>query len=115
MYYAIVNKNKLEYFSKNKAEIESYCENEKIALENIRELQPEEVEGGYDGNCYLKGYAPEKPEPTYAELRKSAYPELGEQLDMIWHLMDDGVLGEEVKNTDFYLTLKDVKDKYPKE
>ena len=34
---------------------------------------------------------------------------------MIWHLMDDGVLGGEVKNTDFYLKLKEVKDRYPKE
>jgi hypothetical protein len=34
---------------------------------------------------------------------------------MIWHLIDDGILGEEIKNTEFYLKLKEVKDKYPKE
>lgn len=108
MYYAIVNENKLEYFSKNKAEIESYCENEKIALENIKELQPEEVEGGYDGNCYLKGYAPEKPQPTYIELRKLEYPAIEEQLDMMYW--------DKVNKTSIWQdTIKSIKDKYPKE
>ena len=37
------------------------------------------------------------------------------QLDMIWHLINDGALGEEIKNSDFYLKIKEVKDKYPKE
>lgn len=108
MYYAIVNENKLEYFSKNKAEIESYCENEKIALENIKELQPEEIEGGYDGNCYLKGYAPKKPQPTYIELRKAEYPAIEEQLDMMYW--------DKVNNTSIWQdTIKNIKDKYPKE
>lgn len=72
----------------------------------------DEFEWSYDYLRYIKGYAPE---PPYIWKRQQAYPQLGEQLDMIWHLIDDGVLGEEVKNTEFYLKLKEVKDKYPKE
>lgn len=71
-----------------------------------------EISFSYDGQIYLKGYAPK---PPYTWNRKREYPQLGEQLDMLWHLIDDGTLGEEIKNTDFYLKLKEVKDKYPKE
>ena len=73
----------------------------------------DDIEVSYDlQGEYLKGYAPE---PPYTWKRQQAYPQLGEQLDMIWHLIDDGTLGEEIKNTEFYLKLKEVKDKYPKE
>jgi hypothetical protein len=61
---------------------------------------------------YLKDYVPE---PPYTWKREQEYPKFNEQLDMIWHLIDDGMLGEELKSSDFYLTIKAVKDKYPKE
>ena len=51
----------------------------------------EYFEWSYDVIRYIKGYAPE---PPYTWKRQQAYPQLGEQLDMIWHLMDDGVLDE---------------------
>ena len=51
----------------------------------------------------------------YLEKRQKAYPLPVEQLDMIWHLIDDGVLGQEAKNTEFYLKIKAIKDAYPKE
>lgn len=44
--------------------------------------------------------------------RRQAYPELAEQLDMLWHAIDNGTLD---KTSDFYTTLKQVKDTYPKE
>jgi len=44
-------------------------------------------------------------------LRKTEYPELSDQLDMLWHAMDD----DENKRTEpFYSTIKAIKDKYPK-
>lgn len=49
--------------------------------------------------------------PTYVILRKTAYPPIADQLDMLWHAMDTGVL---TKVTDFYDALKAVKDQYPK-
>ena len=44
-------------------------------------------------------------------LRKQAYPGIGEQLDMIWHAMDNGTLP---KVPDFYNTIKAVKTSIPK-
>lgn len=50
---------------------------------------------------------------TYAEKRAMEYPEIGNQLDMIWHTIDSGK--ELDKNSEFYVKLKAVKEKYPKE
>lgn len=54
----------------------------------------------------------EKPNATRDEKRKAYYPTFSEQLDLLWHAIDDGVFGESAKSTDFYLELKAVKDKY---
>lgn len=48
----------------------------------------------------------------YEKLRAREYPEIKEQLDMIWHAIDENKLD---KTSDFYNALKAVKDKYPKE
>jgi hypothetical protein len=48
---------------------------------------------------------------TYIEKRRPEYPLISDQLDMIWHAIDQESLD---KNSDFYQTLKAVKDKYPK-
>lgn len=50
----------------------------------------------------------------YRLLRAREYPQIREQMDMLWHLMDDGLLGDSVKQSSFYTTLKGVKDAYPK-
>lgn len=47
----------------------------------------------------------------YQRDRAQAYPEVKQQLDMLWHAIDSGSLD---KNSDFYLTLKSVKDQFPK-
>ena len=47
----------------------------------------------------------------YARKRQVEYPALGEQLDMLWHAIDSGTLD---KDSEFYTTLKAVKNKYPK-
>jgi hypothetical protein len=39
------------------------------------------------------------------------YPDVKEQLDMLWHAIDDGTLD---KTSDFYTELKSVKDAHPK-
>jgi len=45
--------------------------------------------------------------------RRTAYPEIGDQLDMLWHTMDgDNELQH--KFYDFYQTIKKVKVAYPK-
>jgi hypothetical protein len=50
---------------------------------------------------------------VYAEQRRNAYPEIGDQLDMLWHSIDkDPQLKS--KYFDFYEAIKAVKVKYPK-
>ena len=52
----------------------------------------------------------------YARNRKAEYPEIKDQLDMLWHAIDTGDwTAAKVKLTSFYTELKAVKDKYPKE
>ena len=43
--------------------------------------------------------------------RDRVYPSIGEQLDMLWHAIDNGTLD---KTSDFYTAIKAVKDAYPK-
>jgi hypothetical protein len=44
--------------------------------------------------------------------RKRSYPSIGDQLDMLWHAIDNGTLN---KTSDFYTAIKAVKDAHPKE
>ena len=46
----------------------------------------------------------------YQRLRQ--YPKIGDQLDMLWHAIDNGTLN---KTSDFYTAIKAVKDAHPKE
>ena len=57
--------------------------------------------------------ANEPEQSQYAQQRKNAYPEIGDQLDMLWHTMDKDM---ELQNKfyDFYQTIKKVKVAYPK-
>ena len=50
---------------------------------------------------------------NYAQQRRNAYPEIGDQLDMLWHSIDQN---PKLKSEyfDFYETIKAVKVKYPK-
>jgi len=47
----------------------------------------------------------------YSRDRQTEYPNIGEQLGMLWDAMDSG---EIPKATKFYNAIKSVKDKYPK-
>lgn len=48
---------------------------------------------------------------SYVAPRQTAYPSITDQLDMLWHAIDAGTLN---KTSEFYTTLKAVKDQYPK-
>ncbi len=57
--------------------------------------------------------ANEPKQSQYAQQRRNAYPEIGDQLDMLWHSIDkDPQLKS--KYFDFYEANKAVKVKYPK-
>ena len=52
---------------------------------------------------------------AYARTRATAYPSIGDQLDMLWHAVDTGDwTAAKVKTTEFYTALKAVKDANPK-
>ncbi len=66
-----------------------------------------DVEQAYDGNWYVMGYSPKKPEPSYAEKRLAEYPSIGDQLDMIyWDKVNGTNLWQE--------KIAQIKAKYPK-
>ena len=67
----------------------------------------DEVEKALDGSLWEKGYAPEKPEPSYIESRQSAYPSIVDQLDMLYW---DKVNG----TNEWQETIADIKAKFPK-
>jgi hypothetical protein len=51
----------------------------------------------------------------YQRDRAAEYPEIGDQLDMLWHAIDTGDwTAAKVKTTEFYTALKAVKDANPK-
>ena len=57
-----------------------------------------ELQADYDAKQYQRDRQPE-------------YPAIGDQLDMLFHAIDAGKVD---KTSDFYKSLKAVKDKYPK-
>ena len=84
--------------------------------------------------AYIKEWNSASPQPTEAEIetahaewqakhdsqeyarnRQAEYPEIGDQLDMLWHAIDTGDwTAAKVKTTEFYTALKAVKDANPK-
>lgn len=48
---------------------------------------------------------------SYAQLRRQAYPEITDQLDALWHAMDNGTLP---KAEPFYSDILAVKQAFPK-
>jgi len=66
-----------------------------------------------DIEAKMNEVANEPEQSKYAEQRRNAYPEIGDQLDMLWHSIDkDPQLKS--KYFDFYEAIKAVKVKYPK-
>ena len=50
----------------------------------------------------------------YVRDRQDAYPYFSEQLDLLYHDITSGKLGEDAKTSNFYLGRKAVKDKFVK-
>lgn len=54
-----------------------------------------------------------KADATKQTKREAYYEMLAEQLDKLYHDIDDGKFGDNAKTGQFYLARKAVKDKYP--
>ena len=74
----------------------------------------DELEVGIADDEVVSGWLSEQVEQakTYVDHRVGSYPSIPDQLDMLWHAMDTGILP---KVDSFYSINKSVKDKYPKE
>jgi len=46
--------------------------------------------------------------------RRNSFEKIAEQLDMLFHDIDDGKCGEDAKTGQFYLHIKGIKDNNPK-
>ena len=66
-----------------------------------------------DIEAKMNEMANEPEQSNYAEQRRNAYPEIGDQLDMLWHSIDQDPQLKS-KYFDFYEANKAVKVKYPK-
>lgn len=52
--------------------------------------------------------------PPYDAQRQNAFASFGDQLDMLWHDIDAGKLGEAAKTGTWYLYVKGIKEQFPK-
>ena len=67
-----------------------------------------------DIEAKMNEMANEPEQSNYAQQRRNAYPAIGDQLDMLWHSIDqDPQLKSKYFN--FYEAIKAVKVKYPKD
>ena len=66
-----------------------------------------------DIEAKMNQMANEPEQSNYAQQRRNAYPEIGDQLDMLWHSIDQDPQLKS-KYFDFYEAIKTVKVKYPK-
>ena len=55
-----------------------------------------------------------EPEFDYRFLRHYSYAQVGEQLDMLWHDIDQGLFGQEARTGLFYQTIQNIKQQIPK-
>jgi hypothetical protein len=77
-----------------------------LTAEEIAQRQAEEA-------AFAEAQAKIIPTPAYVSQRKSAYPNIGDQLDMLWHSIDQNPALKS-QYFDFYEAIKAVKVKHPK-
>lgn len=79
-------------------------------LEYLGQVDKEIVPGFYD---QVDGELV-KVELPYDAKRQSTYPKLAEQLDKLWHDIDQGLFGAEAKTGCFYQNILSIKQQFPK-
>lgn len=97
--------------------INSLCPSAEFSIENedystiIWLIEPDTIPTLEELEFELDKIESEENDKLYQSLRRSEYPPISDQIDMIWHAMDNG--GFPIIN-DFYETIKEIKNKYPK-
>ena len=96
-----------------------YIDDEKGAFDkgmNEIELDDEKVKASItklNADTALNLYRIERTTSTNPE--KPSYAPIQEQLDMLWHDINSGKLGDAAKTGTWYLDVKKVKDNFPKD
>jgi len=89
-------------------------------IDSLRTLYPQVVrtmgEEAFDAHGNIVTYDKDAVQAhansfVYMSKRATEYPALSDQLDMLWHAINTNSLNQ---TSDFYTTIKAVKDKYPK-
>jgi len=81
--------------------------------ERIQFTAEEEAARDAEEAAFAEAQANIVPTPAYVSQRASAYPSIGDQLDMLWHSIDQNpALKSEY--FEFYEAIKSVKVKHPK-
>ncbi len=73
----------------------------------------EEAQRDAEETAFAEAQANIVPTPAYVSQRKLAYPSIGDQLDMLWHSIDQNSALKS-QYFDFYEAIKAVKVKHPK-
>ena len=73
----------------------------------------EEAQRDAEEAAFAEAQANIVPTPAYVSQRKSAYPSIGDQLDMLWHSIDQNP-SLKSEYFEFYEAIKAVKVKHPK-
>ena len=73
----------------------------------------EEAQRDAEEAAFAEAQANIVPTPAYVSQRKSAYPSIGDQLDMLWHSIDKNP-SLKSEYFEFYEAIKAVKVKHPK-
>jgi hypothetical protein len=84
-------------------------EHDQILYWNVMRLGPEPTKDQLISAWNNKLTADEA--QKYHSRRRSAYPSITEQLDMLWHAIDSGALD---KTSDFYQGIASIKSQFPK-
>ena len=51
----------------------------------------------------------------YSAARQNNYPVIGEQFDLLYHDIKNGIFGEQAKNSEWFKSIEQVKNNFPKE
>jgi hypothetical protein len=103
---------KLGVVSGTDFEIEDHSDGEGpiIAVWNLDRKQPTKTEQAQ----WIVEYESHMASIEYQRLRAGEYPPIVEQLDLLWHDIDEGKVSTAAKSSSWYLAIKAVKDEFPK-
>ena len=86
----------------------------KIDSNNNRVQVTENVPDNPEGYAGVQTHVANRTHAPEGDHSKPAYPNISEQLDLLWHDIDAGKFGATAKTSSFYTTIKNVKDSSPK-